>query len=76
MRLKGVVYDVGRAMGSWSPNWRPDYTSALMRRELEIIQTDLHANAVRLASRGCWFAAIRWRFRGLSMLDLTAFTSS
>lgn len=51
MRLKGVVYDVGRAMGPWSPNWRPDYSRALMRRELNVIQTDLHANAVRLASR-------------------------
>lgn len=51
MRLNGVVYDVGRAMGPWSPTWRPDYTSALMRRELNIIQTDLHANAVRLAGR-------------------------
>lgn len=51
MRLKGVVYDVGRAMGPWSLNWRPDYSRALMRGELNIIQTDLHANAVRLASR-------------------------
>jgi len=50
MRLKGVVYDVGRAMGPLSVNWRPDYTPALMRRELDIIQTDLHANAVRLGS--------------------------
>jgi hypothetical protein len=46
-----VVYDVGRSMGSLSMNWRPDYAPALMRRELDIIRTGLHANAVRLAGR-------------------------
>jgi hypothetical protein len=46
-----VVYDVGRSMGSLSMNWRPDYTPTLMRRELDIIRTDLHANAVRLGGR-------------------------
>ncbi|MEU7830448.1 hypothetical protein [Nonomuraea sp. NPDC049129] len=46
-----MVYDVGRSMGSLSINWRPDYTQALMRRELDIIRTDLHANAVRLGGR-------------------------
>jgi hypothetical protein len=51
MRLKGVVYDVGRAMGPLSVNWRPDYTPALLRRELDIIASDLHANAVRLGGR-------------------------
>lgn len=51
MKLKDVVYDVGRAMSARSVNWRPDYSPALMRRELSIIQTDLHANAVRLAGR-------------------------
>ncbi|HUA48911.1 MAG TPA: hypothetical protein VMA77_26995 [Solirubrobacteraceae bacterium] len=51
MRLKGVVYDVGRAMGALSVNWRPDYTPALLRRELDIIASDLHANAVRLGGR-------------------------
>jgi hypothetical protein len=48
---RGVVYDVGRSMGSLSMNWRPDYTPALMRRELDIIRTGLHANAVRLGGR-------------------------
>jgi hypothetical protein len=38
-------------MGSRSPNWRPDYTPALVRRELEIIHTELAANAVRLCGR-------------------------
>jgi hypothetical protein len=38
-------------MGARSPNWRPDYSPDLVRRELEIIQNDLHANAVRLAGR-------------------------
>ena len=51
MRCRGVVYDVGRAMGALSVNWRPDYSPALMRRELDIIRSDLHANAVRLGGR-------------------------
>jgi hypothetical protein len=51
LRQRGVVYDVGRAMGPLSINWRPDYSPALMRRELDIIQADLHANAVRLGGR-------------------------
>jgi len=51
IRQRGVVYDVGRSMGSRSMNWRPDYTPALMRRELDIIRTGLHANAVRLGGR-------------------------
>ena len=34
-REHGVVYDVGRSMGSLSMNWRPDLTQPLMRRELE-----------------------------------------
>ncbi len=38
-------------MGSLATNWRPDYTPALMRRELDIIRSDLHANAVRLGGR-------------------------
>jgi hypothetical protein len=38
-------------MGALSVNWRPDYSPALMRRELDIIQADLHANAVRLGGR-------------------------
>jgi hypothetical protein len=51
MRQRGVVYDVGRSMGLLSMNWRPDYSPALMRRELDIIRADLHANAVRLGAR-------------------------
>ncbi len=43
--MQGVVFDVGRAMGAPSVNWRPDYSPALMRRELDIIRGDLHANA-------------------------------
>src|ERR1700684_1951078 len=38
-------------MGAHSPSWRPDYSPALMRRELDIIQADLHASAVRLGGR-------------------------
>jgi hypothetical protein len=51
MRQYGVLYDVGRAMSARAMNWRPDYTPALVRRELEIIRTDLAANAVRLCGR-------------------------
>jgi len=51
LRQRGVVYDVGRSMGAHSPSWRPDYSPALMRRELDIIQADLHASAVRLGGR-------------------------
>jgi hypothetical protein len=51
MRQYGVLYDVGRAMGSRSPNWRPDYTPALVRRELDIIHTELAANAIRICGR-------------------------
>ena len=51
LRQRGVVYDVRRAMGAPSINWRPDYSPALMRRELDIIRADLHANAVRLGGR-------------------------
>lgn len=48
MRRKGVLYDVGCVSGM---NWRPDYTPALVHRELEIIKTDLHCNAVKLRGR-------------------------
>ena len=51
IRQRGVVYDVGRSMGSLSMNWRPAYTPTLMRRELDIIRAGLHANAVRLGGR-------------------------
>lgn len=48
MRRKGVNYDVGRVMGG---NWRPDYDPALVRRELTIIQRDLHCTTVKLCGR-------------------------
>jgi hypothetical protein len=51
LRQRGVVYDVGRSMGAHSASWRPDYSPALVRRELDIIHADLHANAVRLGGR-------------------------
>jgi hypothetical protein len=38
-------------MGALAPSWRPDYSPALMRRELDIIKTDLNATAVRLGGR-------------------------
>jgi hypothetical protein len=48
MRRKGVLYDVGCVSGV---NWRPDYTPALVHRELEIVKTDLRCNAVKVRGR-------------------------
>jgi hypothetical protein len=44
MRLKGVSYDVGRVLGM---NWRPVFDPDVVHRELAIIKTDPHCNAVR-----------------------------
>lgn len=49
MRRKGVVYDVGCVSGV--VNWRPDYTPALVHRELEIIRVDLRCTAVKVRGR-------------------------
>jgi hypothetical protein len=49
MRWQGVLYDAGRVMGGVT--WRPDYSPALVRRELEIISAGLHCNAVRIWAR-------------------------
>ena len=45
---KGINYDVGTVMGS---NWRPDYHPQTVRRELEIINNDLHCNAVGISGK-------------------------
>ena len=47
----GVLYDVGRALVAVGGDWRPDYSPKLVRRELDIIRTDLHANTVRICGR-------------------------
>ena len=41
MKRKGVLYDVGCVSGV---NWRPDYAPALVHREPQIIETDLHCS--------------------------------
>ncbi|MCI4343399.1 MAG: abortive infection protein [Thermoplasmata archaeon] len=46
MKTKGVCYDVGREM--LGHNWRPEFDPKVVHRELEIIQTDLHCNTVRI----------------------------
>jgi hypothetical protein len=46
MKLKGVSYDVGRVM--MGENWRPKFDLGIVKHELEIIQDDLHCNAVRI----------------------------
>ena len=45
MKRKGVSYDVGCVMGI---NWRPHFDLRTVNRELEIIKSDLHCNAVRI----------------------------
>jgi hypothetical protein len=46
LKIKGVCYDVGRVLeGSLQ---RPNFDEKIVQRELEIIQQDLHCNAVRI----------------------------
>jgi hypothetical protein len=49
MKRKGISYDTGRFMAM---NWRPRFDLRIVRRELEIIKNDLHANAVRICGQG------------------------
>jgi hypothetical protein len=49
IKRKGVCYDVGRVM--MGQNWRPVFDPAVVHRELEIIQNDLHCNAVRICGQ-------------------------
>ncbi|HMK94618.1 MAG TPA: hypothetical protein VK536_04365 [Candidatus Limnocylindrales bacterium] len=46
MNRKGVCYDVGAVMAF---NWRPHFDPKVVRREIEIIKTDLHCNAIRIS---------------------------
>jgi len=46
LRLKGVNYDVGRVLEGHPT--RPTYDAAVVHRELEIIRSDLHCNAVKI----------------------------
>jgi hypothetical protein len=48
LKIKGVCYDVGSVMGG---NWRPDYDPKTVNRELEIIRSDLHCNAIRISGQ-------------------------
>jgi hypothetical protein len=48
MQTKGVNYDVGTEMGT---RWRPDYDPKVVQRELEIIKSDLHCNAVGISGK-------------------------
>ena len=49
MKRRGVCYDGGRER--WGQDWRPEFSAAEARRELEIIGTDLHCNAVRICGQ-------------------------
>jgi AcrR family transcriptional regulator len=46
MNRKGICYDVGRVM--MGNSWRPKFDPRIVHRELEIIKSDLHCNAVRI----------------------------
>lgn len=46
MNRRGVCYDAGRVL--MGHNWRPVFDRNEVRRELEIIKSDLHCNAVRI----------------------------
>ncbi len=45
LKLKGVCYDVGSVMYI---NWRPQFDSKTVIREIEIIKNDLHCNAIKI----------------------------
>ena len=49
MQRRGVCYDVGRVM--LGQDWRPAFSPDEVRRELEIIKTDLHCNVVRICGQ-------------------------
>jgi hypothetical protein len=49
MKRRGVCYDVGRVM--WGQDWRPEFSPAETRRELQIIRDDLHCTAVRICGQ-------------------------
>jgi hypothetical protein len=59
MMRKGIDYDAGRVT---VVNWRPDYSTALVRREMEIIQADLHCMPSAFLARAT--AAVREKFAG------------
>jgi hypothetical protein len=48
VRWKGIQYDAGLFLGI---NWRPVFDPPIVRRELEVIHRDLHANAVAILGR-------------------------
>jgi hypothetical protein len=49
MNRRGVCCDVGRVM--WGVDWRPEFSAAESRRELQIIRDDLYCNAVRICGQ-------------------------
>lgn len=50
MNRRGVNYDVGAVFSGpgWRVTTRPGFDLGVVRRELEIIRTDLHCNAVKI----------------------------
>jgi len=53
MNRRGVCYDVGTVFSgpAYRLSTRPRFGAEVARRELEIIKTDLHCNAVRITGR-------------------------
>ena len=47
MNRKGICYDVGAVMPF---NWRPHFDRKEVHREIEIIKTDLHCNAIKISA--------------------------
>lgn len=49
MRGRRIHYDTGTAPDGRSS--RPDFDPVVVRQEMQVIATDLHCNAVRIASQ-------------------------
>jgi hypothetical protein len=47
MKIKGVCYDVGAVMPF---NWRPHFDRKEVHREIEIIKSALHCNAIKISA--------------------------
>ncbi len=49
MNRRGLCYDVGRVL--FGHNWRPVFDLGEVRREIAIIRSDLHCNALRICGQ-------------------------
>jgi hypothetical protein len=51
MRWKGINYCIGTEFVPGTVSTRPEFDRHVVRREIEIIRTDLHCNAIRISGR-------------------------